>query len=98
MARVVIRAANEFRGKTSRPNELWQTGFTYLEVIGWGWFYLSTITQDSFFEQNERERENASLYFYSGAVSETVEIDFGFGYTLEPVVSAQVESFECRPD
>jgi hypothetical protein len=38
---VVIRASDEFRDKTTRPNELWQTDFTDLKVIGWGWFYLS---------------------------------------------------------
>jgi transposase InsO family protein len=45
-AYIVIKAADEFKDKTTAPNEMWQTDFTYLKVIGWGWFYLSTILDD----------------------------------------------------
>jgi putative transposase len=43
---IVIKAANEFHDKTTTPNEMWQTDFTYLKIIGWGWHYLSTILDD----------------------------------------------------
>ncbi len=43
---IVMKAASEFRNNTTRPNELWQTDFTYLKVQGWGWFYRSTILDD----------------------------------------------------
>ena len=39
-------ASDELRDKTTRSSQLWQTDFTYLKVIGWGWFYLSTILDD----------------------------------------------------
>jgi transposase InsO family protein len=43
---IVIKAASEFKDKTTAINQLWQTDFTYLKIIGWGWFYLSTIQDD----------------------------------------------------
>jgi putative transposase len=42
----VISAKNEFEHPTHRVNELWQSDFTYLKVIDWGWYYLSTVLDD----------------------------------------------------
>src|SRR5262249_28617950 len=43
---IVIKAAEAFKNKTTAPNQLWQTDFTYLKVIGWGWFSLLTVLDD----------------------------------------------------
>lgn len=45
-AYMVMRASDEFKDKTSYPNQMWQTDFTYFKIIGWGWYYLSTILDD----------------------------------------------------
>jgi transposase InsO family protein len=41
-----MRAADKFHDPTYRTNEMWQIDFTYLKIIGWGWYYLSTILDD----------------------------------------------------
>src|SRR5712672_3343613 len=43
---ILMKAADHFAQPTTAPNQLWQTDFTYLRVIGWGWFYLSTVLGD----------------------------------------------------
>ncbi len=43
---IVIKAAERFDQPTTAMNQLWQTGFTYLKVTGWGWYYLSTVRDD----------------------------------------------------
>ena len=43
---ILMKAADKFQHPTTAPNQLWQTDFTYLKVIGWGWVYLSTVLDD----------------------------------------------------
>lgn len=42
----ITSASDSFKDKTTRVNEMWQTDFTYFKVIGWGWYYLSTVIDD----------------------------------------------------
>ena len=43
---ILLKAADHFAQPTTAINQLWQTDFTYLQVVGWGWFYLSTVLDD----------------------------------------------------
>ena len=45
-AYILMQASNQFQQPTTRVNQMWQTDFTYLKVIGWGWYYLSTVLDD----------------------------------------------------
>ena len=42
----ILKAADRFPQPTRHPKELWQTDFTYLKVVGWRWYYLSTVLDD----------------------------------------------------
>ena len=43
---ILISAANEFKDKTQFVHQMWQTDFTYFKIVGWGWYYLSTVLDD----------------------------------------------------
>ncbi len=45
-AYILLSASNEFKNKTQFVHELWQTDFTYFKILGWGWYYMSTILDD----------------------------------------------------
>ena len=45
-AYILMQASDTFQQPSTRVNELWQTDFTYFKVIGWGWYYLSTVLDD----------------------------------------------------
>jgi len=43
---IVMKAADRFKDPPAQVNELWQTDFSYLKVVHWGWYYLTTILDD----------------------------------------------------
>ena len=43
---ILMTASNEFKQPTLFVHEMWQTDFTYFRILGWGWYYLSTILDD----------------------------------------------------
>lgn len=45
-AYILLSASDSFHTPTKRVNELWQNDFTYFKVVGWGWYYLSTVLDD----------------------------------------------------
>jgi transposase InsO family protein len=45
-AYIVVSAKDKFDQPTKRVNEMWQTDFSYFRVVGWGWYYLSTVMDD----------------------------------------------------
>jgi putative transposase len=45
-AHIFLSAADEFTNKTGFVHQMWQTDFTYFKILGWGWYYLSTVLDD----------------------------------------------------
>jgi putative transposase len=39
-------ASKEYRIKTTRKNEQWQSDASYFFVVGWGWYYLISVLDD----------------------------------------------------
>jgi transposase len=44
--RLGFPAGPEYRVKTRRPNEQWQSDASYFFVMGWGWYYLVSVLDD----------------------------------------------------
>jgi transposase InsO family protein len=43
---ILVKAAEKFQHPTKQVNELWQTDFSQFKVLGWGYYYLSTVLDD----------------------------------------------------
>jgi transposase len=61
-AYILMQAGDKFDQPTLRVNEMWQTDFTYFKIVGWGWYYLSTILDD----YSRFIIILAFMYFYGG--------------------------------
>jgi putative transposase len=42
----LVSASDRFENPTRRVNEMWQTDFTQLKVVSWGWYYLCSVLDD----------------------------------------------------
>lgn len=42
----IVPVKEKFEKPTRRVNEMWQTDFTQFKIVGWGWYYLSTVLDD----------------------------------------------------
>ena len=47
LAIIVMKSADQFANPTTAVNQLWQTDFTYLNVVCWGWLFLSTVLDEA---------------------------------------------------
>jgi len=86
-AYIVMSAADEFTHKTKRVHELWQTDFTYFKIVGWGWYYLSTVLDDF-------SRYIISWSLRSSMSAEDVQETLDQALSLADQDQAQVR---CRP-
>ena len=41
-----LKAGKEYHRKTSRPHQMWATDASDFSVVGWGFYYLVTVTDD----------------------------------------------------
>ena len=83
-AYVLLSASERFSQPSRRVNELWQTDFTYLRVIGWGWYYLSTVMDDF------------SRYLIAWKLSPTMGADDVMATLDEALERTGVESVKVR--
>jgi transposase-like protein len=72
----VIKASDHYKIPTRRINEMWQTDFTYFKILGWGWYFLSTVLDDY-------SRYILSWKLYSTMAAEDVQdtLDMAIEYT-----------------
>ena len=83
-AYVLLSASDRFAQPSRRVHELWQTDFTYLRVIGWGWYYLSTVMDDY------------SRYLIAWQLSPTMGAEDVMATLDEALERTEVESVKVR--
>ena len=81
----IMSASDSFQDKTTSVNQMWQTDFTYFKIVGWGWYYLSTILDDCSPGQSEHKMKPFVQYYNYERYHESInnltpsEVHYGTG-------------------
>ena len=84
---MVIKAADEFHTKTTRPNEMWQTDFTYFKIIAWGWMYLSTVLDVALRQMTMADKPSAAIRGFLLGMRREKSCEFGLDCLLDQLAS-----------
>ncbi len=69
-----LAAGKEYHHKTTGPHQMWATDASYFRVVGWGYYYLVTVTDDySRFILSHKLQQDMTSHSFIDVVQEAVD-------------------------